>query len=84
MRLNMHISVICIVETFLNMLIFEIGIIVPISNMHSQAVAEYAYFQNMHSHGFSLCRLSKIVEKSSDCRPLVETSAKVMRALGRY
>ena len=39
--------------------------------MHSQAVAEYAYFQNMHSHGFSLCRLSKIVEKSSDCRPLV-------------
>jgi hypothetical protein len=38
--------------------------------MHSQAVAEYAYFKNMHSHGFSVCRLSKIVEKSSDCRPL--------------
>jgi hypothetical protein len=39
-------------------------------NMHSQAISENAYYQNMHSLDVFVCWLSKIVEKSSDCRPL--------------
>ncbi len=44
--------------------------VMPFLNMRSQAISEYAYYQNMHSHCVPVCWLSKLVLKSSYCQPL--------------